>query len=85
MEGKSNDNSEASTDTQQARSNLKKTMAVRAITISPVQNVTPLPCLVASSPQLLLSEIIIEIDAVLPQATKQSWLNGHSEFFHLLK
>ncbi len=60
-------------------------MAVRAITISPVQNVTPLPCLVASSPQLLLSEIIIEIDAVLPQATKQSWLNGHSEFFHLLK
>lgn len=35
--------------------------------------------------QLLLSEIIIEVDAVLPQATHQSWLNGHSEFFHLLK
>ncbi len=82
MEGKSNENSEASTD----------------ITISPVQNVTPLPCLVASSLQLqpaitqatralqlLLSEIIIQVDAVLPQATQQSWLNGHSESFYLLK
>ena len=98
MEGKYNENSEASTDTQHARSNLRRTLAVRAITISPVQNVTPQPCLVASSLQLqpaiaqatpalqvLLSEIIIEVDAILPQATKQSWLNGHSESFHLLK
>ena len=59
----------------------QRTLAVDAITISPVQNVTPPPCPVASSIQLqpataqatpalrlLLGKIIINVDAVPSQA-----------------